>query len=214
VLADWRTDDVAARDQSVVLLVWLLAAAGSVMLITPFMSMRQVLLAMPPVILLCGKAAEPLFDGRWLRLAAVGVTAGLGLTLASSDYTYANVYRKYALQAARAGAPGSAVWAVGHWGWQWYAREAGLHIYDQQETTLHAGDYVVVPLVVSGQELRPDHRQQLRLVTTVTVRAQATAYLRTMGSGASYYGFYWHRAFPFRFATAPLESFSMYVVDR
>jgi len=216
VLLEWRRpDNAAARDQSSILVLWLLAAAGSVVLFAPFMAMRHILLALPPVLLLCGQAADSLFDRRGVRVAAVGLTAGLGLALALSDYTYANVYRKYAVQAARASTPGSTVWAVGHWGWQWYARKAGLQIYDQRTTTLHRGDYVVVPRVVSGQELRPDHRQQLRLVTTVTVGAPATAYLRTMGTGASYYAFYWkYRPFPFRFTTEPLESFTMYVVDR
>jgi hypothetical protein len=216
VLADWRRpDNPAARDQTLILVLWLLAAAAAVVVFAPFMAMRHILLAVPPVLLLCGKAADTLFDRRWVRVAAVGLTAGLGFSLALSDYTYANVYRKYAVQAARASGPASTVWAVGHWGWQWYARKAGLHIYDQRTTTLHVGDYVVVPLTASGQELRPDHRQQLRQITVVTIRAPATAYLRTMGSGASYYAFYWKdRAFPFRFTMDPLESFTMYTVDR
>jgi hypothetical protein len=180
----------------------------------PFMAMRHILLAMPPVLLLCGKAADSLFDRRWARVAAVGLTASLGFTLALSDYTYANVYRQYAVQAARARGPGSTIWAVGHWGWQWYARKAGLQIYDERTTTLHAGDYVVVPHVVSGQDLRPDHTRQLRRVTTVTIHAPMTAYLRTMGTGACYYAFYWeNRPFPFRFTTEPLETFTLYLVD-
>jgi hypothetical protein len=214
-LADWRRpDNLAARDQSLILVLWLLAAAGAVVVFAPFMAMRHILLAMPPVLLLCGKAADSLFDRRWARVAAVGLTASLGFTLALSDYTYANVYRQYAVQAARARGPGSTIWAVGHWGWQWYARKAGLQIYDERTTTLHAGDYVVVPHVVSGQDLRPDHTRQLRRVTTVTIHAPMTAYLRTMGTGACYYAFYWeNRPFPFRFTTEPLETFTLYLVD-
>ena len=77
VLLDWRRpDNAVTRDQSSILVLWLLAAAGSVVLFAPFMAMRHILLALPPVVLLCGKAADSLFDRRWVRVAAVRAPDG------------------------------------------------------------------------------------------------------------------------------------------
>ena len=54
------------------------------------------------------------------------LTALLGLTLAVSDYGYAHIYRVYARRIPSELPADARIWYAGHWGWQWYANQAGM----------------------------------------------------------------------------------------
>ena len=107
------TDDV-----DFILGLWLAGAGAFIVLFAPLMAIRHGLLAVPPVLLLLRRNLHP---GRQAAWAGLAVTAALGLWLAASDFAYAAVYPAYAAQIAAGLPAGGTHWAVGHWGWQWYA---------------------------------------------------------------------------------------------
>ena len=198
------------------LVLWLLGAFAFIVLLAPFMAVRYVIVALPPVLLLCGRWSAPFLANRWFALGSLMITACLGFSLAVSDYAYASVYRDYASQIAQTLPSGSGVWTIGHWGWQWYATKAGMREYDRQKTVLKTGEYMVIPSVVAGQILRDDHMKQLRKIKELTVEPTLVTYIRTVGKWpwGGYYAFSWDtKLLPWGFTQQPLEVFSIYIVD-
>lgn len=204
------------RDATLVVTWWLLAAFGSIVALALFMAMRHILLALPPLLLLCGMFGEQVFSRRSAALVAAVATAGFGIAMAASDYAYADVYRRWAPRIAATATPGHAMWAVGHWGWQWYAGKAGMQVYDQHTTVLKRGDLLAASAVAAGQSLRPEHASRLRLVRTLEIPATPLTYLRTFRQNpwGGYYSFRWmNRTLPFSLTRDPLDVFDVYVVE-
>jgi hypothetical protein len=202
------------------LAAWLLAAAAFIILLSLFIAVRHVLVALPPVLLLVarGRDAERLSPrAAWLGLAATLVAGGW---LAASDARLADAYRREApALASRFCEPGTRCLSLGHWGWQWYAARAGLEGYDRDRTVLRAGDRLVVPEMVSKQTLRPDDAARLRLLDEETIAASPLTVVRTMStersaaqgdrSGGFYY--FW-TSVPWTLTTRPLDRFRVYEV--
>jgi hypothetical protein len=206
--------------QARLLAAWLLAAALFIVLLSLFIAVRHVLVALPPVLLLVarGRDAERL-SPRMVRLA-LGVTLLAGGWLAASDARLADVYRRAAPALAGRFCPaGTRCLTVGHWGWQWYAAAAGLEGYDRDGTLLQPGDRLIVPELPSKQTLRPDDAVRLRLVDEEAIPASPLTVVRTMStersaaqgdrSGGFYY--YW-TSVPWTLTTRPLDRFRVYEV--
>lgn len=143
------------------LVLWAAGQALFLVLFAPAMATRHVLLLVPPVLLLLAPA---LLRARLREKAlALGSTALLGLLLTLSDKHYAGFYRQQApliaaeLRAQTAGT----TWSLGHWGWQWYAEQAGMPTYGRTTSDVQAGDILVIPhahavqLVHEGLVLEP-----------------------------------------------------------
>jgi hypothetical protein len=175
-----------------ILVLWMAGSACFNIWFAPFMAVRHLLLAVPPVLLLTLPGLEGLGRSRWWL--AVGLTVGLGAGLAASDFVLAGVYRNVALEVL--GRPGvrdaQTVWFDGHWGWQWYARKAGLRQYDSLATRFAAGDVIVSPSVPDRQfdpEAHP--RARMERVDEWDIPSGWVSLLRTMGRnpGGGYYAF-------------------------
>src|SRR5690242_10981912 len=129
-----------------VLATWALSALLLAVFVAPFPAARHVMLALPALLLLVARAFPPAAVARGAALAA---TAALGAALAISDWRKADVYR----EAARAIPTPSRTWTVGHWGWQWYAAEAGLREYEPGQSRLAPGDLLVAPQGIHRQPI-------------------------------------------------------------
>jgi len=144
------------------------------------------------------------------------LTATLGIFLASSDYYYSAIYRDYAPKIVKGLPPGCTIWYARDWGWQWYADHAGMRQYHSARTRLKDGDYLIVPAVVANQRIPPQHQQILKKVRQITVNAKPMTWLRTM-SEKPWGGYYLFslgiHGPPWLFSTAPLETFSIFVVE-
>ena len=93
-LRRWQRDRERVRlERNVIRVLWLVGVFSFVVLFAPFMAVRHILLAIPAMLLLLGHSAGRAIERRW-RTVGLGVTAGLGVLLALSDYEYANVYRE------------------------------------------------------------------------------------------------------------------------
>jgi len=201
--------------QYAVLLLWLGGALGFTVLFSPFMAVRHILPAIPPLLLLLGHGFGRLASRRWAALAVVA-TALLGGGLALADYQYADVYRRYASKIAESLPPCNNVWFTGHWGWQWYAKRAGMRQYDRRRPGFGRGDYFVVPSL-PGSAIAPQHRKPLKPVKTFVERGGPLTRLRTMTHtpGGGYYGYSFEsRHLPWIFLAhpEPLETFQVLVV--
>ncbi len=136
-----------------VLAAWALGLALFVTLFSPMMATRHVLLVLPPLLLLIAPALDRLLPSG--RVLAVGTTAILGVLLTVSDKAYADFFRRHAAPIARqmAHQTKGTVWSLGHWGWLWYAREAGMATYSTNTSAVRPGDILVLPLDIDAQPI-------------------------------------------------------------
>lgn len=201
---------------------WALGVALFVIVLSPFVAVRHVLLALPPLLLLLARAhrvtlLEPRSRG-WVA-AALATTAALGVALGVSDRAWAAVYREEAAHHRAAyvtpdphGPERQATYFVGHWGWQWYASEAGLLAYDPGSTELRVGDTLVVPLYVDHPPLDEAVGARLSLQESREVPATFPTTLRTTTSRLGYYSVW--EGLPWTVDLEPLEVFHVYRVVR
>ncbi|TPE43529.1 hypothetical protein [Pontibacter mangrovi] len=165
-----------------IVMVWGLSMAGFIIVFTPFMATRHVLLLLPPLLVLGGYLYR-FVSGKTVGIA-VTATFLLGLALSISDWVYADFYRRAATKAAASLPPQASVWSVGHWGWQWYSKQAGMKGYEYNKSTLNKGDFLVSPEAVSKQHLPPD----LRLTKVKSIRYPSSFWnIFTTAYGARFY---------------------------
>jgi hypothetical protein len=200
------------RDRTMVLGCWLAGAAGIAIVLAPFMAMRHVLLAVPPLVLLVIRGHEDWFRRRAVASGVVILTALPGAALAAADRAWAAVYPEHAAGLAESyPAPPGSIVAVGHWGWQWYALRQGWREYDRVQTTLREGDLVFEPVKVAGQRFSNEHARQLARIGEVPVPATALTALRT----APLYTYSWRMGLaPVAFSRSPIEIFHVYQATR
>ena len=127
------------------LVLWAMGLALFVALFSPMMATRHVLLVIPPVLLLIA----PALAGARIRekTLAVACTGALGILLTISDKHFADFYRQEApriAQELKQQTTGT-VWNLGHWGWQWYAEQAGMPMYGRTHSHVEVGDILVIP---------------------------------------------------------------------
>lgn len=138
------------------LVLWSGSLVAFLALFAPMMATRHILLVMPPVLLLVAPTLDT--AGAKARGLALILTAALGILLTISDKEYAGFYRDMAPRIARDMGDGHTVWTVGHWGWQWYAAQAGMRTYTYQGEQPKAGDIVVLPEEYDAQFIAPSVR--------------------------------------------------------
>lgn len=128
-----------------ILAAWAVGFGSFLILFSPFLATRHVLLLIPPVLLLIAPALD-LVPVR-TQVLAVACTAVLGVLLTVSDKAYAGFFRKSApmIAAQLRDRTSGTVWSLGHWGWQWYSQHAGMSVYGTLTSDVHVGDILVVP---------------------------------------------------------------------
>jgi hypothetical protein len=138
-----------------VLIYWIGGCSIFIMAFAPFMAARHVLLVMPAfILLLYPQAASP---GKFASILPLSLLLTLGNTtlLAKADFWYAGIYKYAAFSIIQEIPKGARVWFMGHWGWQWYAQQAGMQQLALNSSPPAVGDYLVIPLNVDGGDLLP-----------------------------------------------------------
>ncbi|MBI2201302.1 MAG: glycosyltransferase family 39 protein, partial [Armatimonadetes bacterium] len=160
----WKAGEGNGNADLLLLLLWAAAFLAFNLIAAPFVSVRHVLPALPPVLILAFRRLEdvgmpPAPFQRASALSTVAVTALFGFLVAAADQEYAGVYREAAPQLSRAveklGAPAR---FVGHWGWQYYAEATGLKAFSIEEPPLATGSLLVLAAWVPRQW--PEQRQR------------------------------------------------------
>jgi hypothetical protein len=196
-------------EEALLLAGWIGAGAAFIVLFTPFMAVRHVLLVVPALLLALVRLLPPRAPRGFARAACVA-SAVLGLALAISDRAAAASYRAQAFSlAARLGA-GARVFYLGDWGFSWYAERAGMRPFVFGETRLGAADRLVLAAgTVSGVTQLAARREAPRLLETVEVPPGAAMLLRSVrpwDRGGGYYAFR-HPGLPWTVESGPLDRF-------
>ena len=88
-------------------------------------------------------SAKPL---QWKVAIALVISGLVSLWIAKADADWANSARQAAqLIAERTSNQTGAVWFQGHWGFQYYMEQLGMHPFDFNQSTLRQGDLLVIP---------------------------------------------------------------------
>ncbi len=195
------------RNELVLLVYWAWSSAAFVIVLAPFMSTRHVLLSLAPGLLLVAHRLERWLTRPWCIGTAV-LGAALGGLLAAGDIWGANSYRD-AAASVRAGLPATAtVWFSGHWGWQWYAREAGMRQIASNHPQVVVGDYLVYPRAIHQQI--PPVGVTLSLESSVVLeRCCVASYFA--GKAASFYRST-HKVLPWSMSRTPFDTIDVYRV--
>lgn len=130
------------------LTLYVLGVSSFIVLFAPFNATRHVLLVIPFILLIGHKQFEMTVGS--INQLVMFASISLGLLLGISDWVYADFYRKNAENIKVEGK----IYSLGHWGWQWYTRKAGMTIYSKEdELNLRNGDLIVFPKDISKQDL-------------------------------------------------------------
>lgn len=123
-----------------------------ILMFAPFMASRHLLLIIPIVLLLYARFLDGV--STLYRLTFFGATLLLGISLSVSDWNYAEYYKQKAVEIKELKLDNT-IWAVGHWGWQWYATKNGMKVYERDAHLVKIGEYIVIPNKVSRQDIHP-----------------------------------------------------------
>jgi hypothetical protein len=201
----WQEGD----DDDKRLLMWIAFAAIFVCCLSPFVAARHVMVALPAVLLLVARHTAVSFEGLERRM--IGVALVIGVWLAVSDHRIAAVYRTQAAALGERLRDKGNVYFVGHWGWQFYGKQAQLRVYVPDRTVLAEGDVLIEPEGVAAQPITHADRDRLMLRETVVVPPGPVDVLRTVIDREGLYCVW--KGLPWTLRTEPLERFFIYEVS-
>jgi hypothetical protein len=139
---------------------WILGSLAIVIPFAPFVAVRSFLPIHPPLVLLLLLRRPP---RRGPLVAAIGLSAALGMALAAADFHWAACYPATVRRiAAEWGATGRPVIVLGHWGWQYYAERAGFQPWDARWREPPAEAIVIIPLRADRQWIHPEALRRLQ----------------------------------------------------
>ena len=191
---------------TVVIGTWIIGNTLLILAVAPFIATRHLLLVIPGIILIISHA-YPLGINRNLFVGLV-ITIFLGLFLSISDWTYAAFYKTSASEIANRLPPNSQKWVYGHWGWQWYAQNENMDLYEYKKTDVKPGDYVIIPSGVYKQ--KQEKTTSLLLKETIIHQPDWRTFFST-ANGASFYASS-NRRPPWFLTKQPLDTIKIYQV--
>lgn len=177
------------------------------MVLSPFIAVRHALLVLPALTLLVLRRAEV---PRARAIAVGAATILIGLAVSGADRVQAGAYREAGQRYRERGATPGRVWFVGHWGWQWYAADAGMLAYDPGVSILAPGDLLVRPRLPDPQALDPADEAVLTQVEETEIPPGLSAIARTITTRQGYYAVW--QGLPYGPSDEPLEVFTTYRV--
>jgi hypothetical protein len=138
----------------------------------------------------------------YLILALI-ISAGISI----SDWNYANYYKLMA-EEMKSKYPDK-VWTIGHWGWQWYARQNDMQIFDSATSDIKNGDYLIFPGDIAKQAF-PDSLD----IQLVEKHYKQTSLLNIFSGSnhASLYNSFYYRP-AWTFSRQPFDTIYVYRID-
>lgn len=143
----------------VFLALWLLLELAGYFALSPFAAVRRALGVAVVTTLAAARLASHTCRSpprRRLVHACVAFSVALALGISALDLREAEVGERSARDAARwirARDPAARIWFVGHWGFAFYARAAGMRPIVPDRSRLSRGDWFVVPDRIDGQKI-------------------------------------------------------------
>jgi hypothetical protein len=169
--------------------------------------------AAPAVAVLVSGAMGAARKGRQAMASGLALGGGiaLGLCVVSADAVLAGLGRSAAAEMiAPAVRRGERVWFAGHWGYQWYAQQAGALPLTRQPLTARAGDLVVLDTADECTVLSAYPRRHLVLRKSYT---EPGGRVMDRHAGAGFFD----NSFgylPWAWGTTEIARFEMWRIDR
>jgi hypothetical protein len=152
----WITNSRLTR-VTLFLALWLSLEIAGYVALTPFAAVRRVMGVVVVCTLIAGCVAARTCQHRRTQIGVwciAAYSAALGLGFAILDWREAQAEQEGVERAAtwlNEHGDGGRVWYVGHWGFQFYAEQAGMKPISPTESELKEGDYLVYPYWITMQ---------------------------------------------------------------
>lgn len=205
------------------LLLWLAGVLFYVAFLMPYSSVRYLLPAFPPVILLFILLVEERFAAarsmRNLLIFGAAATAALGLFVAEADYELALANRDVAQNEAaalgsQAAAAGGRVWFIGEFGFRYYMEQQGFQeLPGGRADELRKGDYIVQSPLADPRPLPAGVAGRVELVDRIEYPGTNPIRTINFGADAGFYGHFWG-TLPFSLDDGPVEEYLVYRVGK
>ncbi len=180
--------------------------SGFIIFYAPFIATRHVLLIIPFILIFIHSHDSEL--SKLNRILTIGIALIISITLTHADYMYAHFYKQQATVFSKD--EKAATYTIGHWGWQWYARQNGIKIYDKQKDTLQINDILIVPKDIAKQGI--SENIELNLIQTI-VPKNNTSNPISVSNHASLYNSFIDRPV-WTFSSQPLDTLCVYKVTK
>ena len=198
------------------LLAWILMPTIFVVVLSPFIAVRHVMLVLLPWLILLWRA-QPVMPARALNVALV-ISSVVGSWLAYSDAVLAGAYQSAVPRLAAEGQAISAetgdepvnYWFVGHWGFQYYAEQQGMQPYIPGAALLKTGDFLLIPEIVHQQKIDASDLKRLTLLRRMELDSNPLSSLRSMTWHLGYYAVW--EGLPWTFSLGSLDTLRLYRV--
>ncbi|MHB9054281.1 MAG: ArnT family glycosyltransferase [Thermoleophilia bacterium] len=183
----------------ILLLLWLAGVLFYLVVLLPYASVRYLLPAFAPLILLFVRLVEDrIGDGKAVAgvlAAAVLMTAGLGFLVAGADYQLASANRSFA-QSQGAGygltaaAEGHNVWFVGEFGFRYYMEQRGFRELPK-DTVVPEGDLIIQSPLADPRPFSEVMERRVELIETIGYSGLLPIRTTSFSSKAGFYGHFW-----------------------
>ncbi len=190
------------------LFAWVCAPVIFSVFLVPFQAVRHQIVTLVPLLLLAFRSINiSLRLGGVLLEAFVVVLffvqAAVSYAVAVVDYQYADTYRQMAAYVKdKYVSPDHETWYAGHWGWKYYADQAGLRQRHRDQALPKPGDILAWPLRVHYGEVFGDIGDPFKILEHGTIEKKEYTTpipIRTMNfHGASFYAVIGNNV-PYRF---------------
>jgi len=144
--------------EDIILFYWILSVPLFIILFSPFLATRHLLLMIPALILFFNNSLSTAKINKNLCNIIIATYLFTGIVYAKSDYWYASIYKSYASEISKAikykekNNYNIVVWFKGSWGWQWYAKKNGFKHYTSGVSRPNVGDILILPENVWGTQ--------------------------------------------------------------
>jgi hypothetical protein len=169
--------------------LWILGAAGFVILFGPFVAVRSFLPILLPLAVLTVNRLEParVRFGRGLAAAAI---IGLGLVVGGVDLVWARVYPDLVarVDARIRRESNSPIHFVGHWGWQHYGERLGWRPWESPRSAVEPGAWLAIPRAADPKWIHPMVIPRLEEVERFTAAPPPGVTSWNRGAGIRFHG--------------------------
>ena len=199
------------------LYLWFFGVFCFISLFSPFMAARHVLLAIPALLLIAS-----LKESFWSHSFKLGLsffmTLSVAVVVGVSDRNFADIHRQAAAKVSKQfrsdqRSLNAKIYFIGHWGWQWYARQNGMIQYEPGETALKQGDILIAPSFASNEGLTSSDLVRLVQEEKIEIPSTPWDWFRTISSDP--HGNFYSSSlneFPIQFSTKPLQTYTVFRV--
>lgn len=214
-----RGGGLKKQSADLLLLLWLSGVLFYLVLLLPYASVRYLLPAFPPMILLFVRLLEDRFSQadtvRNIMLAAILATTGFGLLAAGADYQLASANQAFAENEGtrlglQAESEGHKLWFVGEFGFRYYLEQQGFEELPK-DTVIPEGDLVIQSPLADPRPFGEEMKNRVELIEKVEYGGPLPMRTVSFNANAGFYGHFWG-ILPLSVSAGYVEEYLVYQV--